>query len=486
MPGLLFALALAIRMLLILQTNFDGLYGQDAFAYYNFAGELLNFVQTGSAPGPFFWPIGYPMILALGFSVLGTSTSSSLVLNILMGALLPVLVYLLARQLKMRLFSAITAGLVMLVCGQALQSSLVLMADIPALFWATLSALALLRYMNTQRRHWIALAAALFALAIINRWLYLTLAIPWALATLLSWRKPILWKRVGLDVIVALVAGLIVLTPQLIYGQFNPQQTLRHPWVLNWSISNAWQTTFDNIDGHFEYEKINALFYARPFYDPIYLSPLLLLFVLAGIRKITIKSQRVSILLIGGWLVIPYLFLSGIPYQNIRFPLIIFPAIALCVGYGVETLLSTQIAQKRRVAAGILVTLLVFFGLGQMATHGDALIRNFIVNQQRNKQIVEWAASKLPEGARLYTFGLTLTLQHYTLLDVYELYYETPSTLNQRWRNGQDDYLLINVYNVESQWQGRAPSIAYHWLQQMRGLIKLGDNAGYTLYRVAG
>jgi len=57
---LLFAGGILLRLLLLTPTGFDGLYGQDAYAYYDFAGELRAALNQGRAPGDFFWPLGYP------------------------------------------------------------------------------------------------------------------------------------------------------------------------------------------------------------------------------------------------------------------------------------------------------------------------------------------------------------------------------------------------------------------------------------------
>jgi hypothetical protein len=82
--------------------------------------------------------------------------------------------------------------------------------------------------------------------------------------------------------------------------------------------------------------------------------------------------------------------------------------------------------------------------------------------------------------------GLTLTLQHRTELYVYELFYETPESLNLKWVRGQTDYLLVNVWTIQNQWQGREPQSAYYWLRDERGLIRIGRLANYTLYRIRG
>ena len=53
---------------MIRQTGFDGLYGQDPFAYLDYAAAFKAALAQGQWPPPFFWPIGYPMLIAV-FSI---------------------------------------------------------------------------------------------------------------------------------------------------------------------------------------------------------------------------------------------------------------------------------------------------------------------------------------------------------------------------------------------------------------------------------
>jgi hypothetical protein len=110
----------------------------------------------------------------------------------------------------------------------------------------------------------------------------------------------------------------------------------------------------------------------------------------------------------------------------------------------------------------------------------------FLTNQTRDKDTALWAAAQLPSGSTLYTFGLTLTLKHETSLNVLDVYYETPQTLLSRWTPGKDDYLLLNMWDIQHQWVGREPEIAYNWLLQTRGLIRIDRYEYYTLYKVRG
>lgn len=473
----LFAAALLLRVLYVLGYGFDGLYGQDAFAYYDFAAA----VASGRTPGPFFWPLGYPVLLTGAFALFGVSAAAAQAINLALGALLAPLVYVLARQAGCRWPGALAAGLLMAICGQAVQSSLVVMADIPALAWAVISAVALNVYLDDRRRRWLALAAVTVALAAVTRWLYLALVLPWGMAVLVAWRGRFRWQ----DALAALAAALVILLPQMLYSTTGPYPTLNHAWVRGWSPENMLRRDFVNVDGVFHYEQANALFYARPFYDAYYLAPVFAVFMLPGLWTLW-RRDVARALMTAGWALVPYGFLVGIPYQNIRFPLIVFPAIAVLAGLGIEAVEGWQVIRGRQAAVWGILGMVVLFGLGQTVSAGQEVIGTFLGRQQADRAAAAWVTAYVPPEANLYTFGLTLTLQHYTDLEVYELFYETPDTLTDRWVAGQPDYLLINVWQIENQWDGRAPQIAFHWLRDVRGLTELGRYGNYTLFRVGG
>lgn len=478
----LFVVSLFLRMLLLASSQFDGLYGQDPYAYYDFAQELRNTFSGGQAPEPFFWPLGYPLLLTAAFSVLGTQVESAQFLNVVLGALLAPGVYILARQVGSGAVGALTAGVLMAVCGQALQSSLVIMADIPALAWAVLSAIALWAYLHGRSRRWLVTAITLLAVASITRWLYLALAVPWGAAILLT--KPVRWR----DVAFAVIPAVVIFTAQLVYSRTSPYPTFNHAWVEGWSFGNAFQREFVNVDGHFLYDMENWRFYGQPFYETYYLAPVFTPFLLIGLLVLIWSKQRSTWVMLAGWALIPYIFLIGIPYQNIRFPLIVFPAVAILIGLGAQAVYSCMAMRWRNLsyAVGVGVALLVLAGSGQTLATAQANIETFIANQQRDKEVAGWAAQEIPAGETVYTFGLTLTLKHYTTLDVYEIFYESPETLDERWMRGRADYLLLNVWNIENQWAGRGPQIVFHWLRNTRGLVELGRNGNYTLFRVEG
>ncbi len=482
---LLFAGGILLRLFLLAPTGFDGLYGQDAYAYYDFSGELRAAVNQGRAPQSFFWPLGFPALLATAQTLFGTQPATAQAIIVIMGTLLAPLVYVLARQMSLGIFGALVAAILMGICGQAIQSSLVIMADSPALFWATVSAVLLWFYLtNLPRPRSAALLAGVaftLALACISRWLYLALLLPWAIVLLLAWKGRIRWRASFL----AITATLVIMLPQLAYSHTNPYPVLNHAWVEGWSPANIFRQVFDNVDGHFEYGTINALYYAKPFYDPYYLAPVFTPFLLLGLWRL-LREKHFAALLLLAWVLLPYIFLAGIPYQNIRFPLIVFPAVAILAGYGLDytaRLISRFVRPRYAYAA---LSVLVIIGVNHSLDVGVHTISDFIKHQQGDKAAAAWAGERVPAGATIYSFGLTLTLQHYTDLNVHEIFYETPTTLNQKWTPGQADYLLLNVWNIENQWVGLDPQLDYHWLRDTRGLVRLGKNGYYTLYRIKG
>jgi 4-amino-4-deoxy-L-arabinose transferase-like glycosyltransferase len=485
---LLFIGGLLLCAALLLPTRFDGLYGQDSYAYYDFAGDMRLALSEGRPLASFFWPLGYPALLAITETTFGAHPQTGQALNLVLGSLLAPLVYILARQMHLASRGALIAGILMAICGQALQSSLVLMSDIPSLFWALLSAIFLSRYIlgtdakTGGRSVFLALAALTLALASVTRWLYLILVFPWGFALLVVWRGRIRWRIT----VLSLFAAALVLIPQLMYSQMTAEPVLNHAWVEGWSPANAFRQVFDNVDGHFEYAKPNAVFYAEPFYDPYYLAPVFTPFLIIGIAALFRRQRYITGIILLGWIILPYIFLVGIPYQNIRFPLIFFPAVAILVAFGLvytADWLKTRLAPPRHIFA-----LVGVLSLGLVLTFTTTLptINTFLSNQTRDKDTADWTQAQIPAGSTLFTFGLTLTLKHETSLNVLDVYYETPRTLASKWTLGKEDYLLLNMWDIKNQWVGREPEIAYNWLRNVRGLVRIDRYQYYTLYKVNG
>ncbi len=464
---ILFVVGLAARI--VFARGFDGLYGQDAYAYFNAASQLF----TGAPFSPFYWGIGYPALLMIAFALLGVSAWTAQAITIVCGALIAPVMYGIARELKQDRGGAFFAGLLIVIGAQSIQSSIVVMSDIPAILWAVLSAYCLVRYAKGNRTAWLIGAASFLAFAGITRWLAFALVPVWAIFILLSGRRIMLR-----DSVFAFIAAGLIIVPQIAFAALHPTPVIDHAWVQGWSLENAFRKDFINVDGEFHFAVINARFYAAPLSDPVYLSPLLLPLILFGIWRT--RQDRAALVLNIGWWIVPFVFLIGIPYQNIRFSLLNLPPAALLIGAGFSALMHTP---ARVIRIGTVIGAAI--GLMLMIGTANEYVGTFVERQQADRAVITWAANNIPDDVTIYTMGLTLPLRIAHPGEVRELYYETDETLTAVAARHEPAYLLINLWQIEHQWQGRAPALAVEWLRRERGINRIGQNGYYSLYWIA-
>jgi hypothetical protein len=402
-------------------------------------------------------------------------------------------------------------------------SSLSYMADAAGLAWVTLSALAMLRYLRVLRPSWLVLAAFTLGWAVLTRWAFALVVFPWALAAFLAWQQAkVTWpQRLQM-------AGLAVLVGGIVLGsQFLPsigEEELAHTGdlqVVGWNPANAFKSTITNSDGAFNYELPVGLFYALPAIHPAFVFPLLSPFLLIGIWSLR-KRPPAQIALILGWPLIMYLFLAGIAWENTRFSLAFFPPLAVLTGLGLQLLWNTppthllskfkfpinqsikrQAARgKRQEARGkwqitqlltvsfttnyrLLLTLYMILALlGSLAWAGRNL-RNFTAVNNAHIAAARWVEASVPADAAVITFGVTLTMQHRTELEVSEIYHLTPETLRELVETRPHLYLFLDLENINSQWEGLSPQQNYLWLRENGRLTEIDRYPPYTLFEVA-
>ncbi|MEL7236606.1 MAG: hypothetical protein AAGK74_19035, partial [Chloroflexota bacterium] len=320
--------------------GFDGLYGQDAFAYYDYGVNALR--EQFYPPLPFFWPPGYPLVIFLTSFVVGASPLAGQLVSLLCGGLVVLATGLLTYEVwrgEHRLAASLLAASVMAVAGQVWQSSAVVMADTLALATATMGVWALARYARLLERRsdvsfWLAVAAGLVGYATITRWIYGTVAIVCTMYALwLFWQHRVVALRHGMIAAVVALAVLVpVLLPSLTGGEtFGGNFQLQ---FKNWHPEYAFQHEFENADGRFSFAEVNALYYGRLLSTPFYFTPVLALFTLPGLLSV----RRRSFLPVVGWLLIVFGLLVGVPQQNIRFGLSYAPPVAVLCGVGMVSM----------------------------------------------------------------------------------------------------------------------------------------------------
>ncbi len=516
---LLFLLALFVRVALILYASFDGLYGQDAYEYFDYAKVLLDSLAQRHLPPPAFWPLGYPALTALMFLLVGVTPLAGQIASMLAGSLLAPLTFLLTGEILRQdmknnrdsgksdstvgylpaSLAGLIAGLLIALGGQIAQSSVVLMADASGLFWATLSAFALIRFTRGQQARWIILCSAALAFATITRWIYGGLAAVWGLVLIADYVSKRNRRKFLLSLSLAATSGLIVLAPQLFLSIANPEPVLGHSWLVGWNPINTFQRSFDNIDGHFDYALPVGIFYAQTAYHPAYIAFPLTLFVVAGAwyaaHSARVNSTRVILLF--GWIIMQYGFLAGIPYENFRFGLSYLPPLAILAGIGLAHFFGLprvggsdrneslpDPSGSRSQSRLFILVLVLGFILNILWLPRPSQVIFEIKRVERD--LVRELSAHASAHATVITFGPTLALRHQTSYNVIELFTATPESLADLARGTVPVYLLVDVANIESQWRGRKPQENYSYLRKAFGLQEIASIRNYALYLVGG
>jgi len=461
--------------------HFDGLYGQDSYAYYSYGHQLLDALSRLQLPGHFYWPLGYPALVGLGFILAGDSPSGPQLLSLACGAAASVFVYLLTVEVcrayhrtgQFARLAGIVAWAVTAFCGQLIQSSFVIMSDAPALMWATLSAWALAVYARSSKPAWIALAAFALAWATMTRWQYGGLALPWAIYVIAN--KTIHWRHIAL----AVVVGIATLSPQIAHSIQNPDPLINHEWLQGWSPSNALGHDFTTADGTFHYDQSPAQYYAQPLSNAYFMGPLLIVFLVIGIA---LATRPQPLMLLCGWIAVQYGFLAGIPYENIRFALAIVPPVAVLVGIGAAGVMLYK--SRFQVIVASAAACIVIYSLIATLRSSAPIFSSFVAAKDADLAASRWIEHEIPEpGATVYCLDLLLTMEHYTSLHPVQIYQMTPEQLSAQLGQSNAAYAVFNVWTTEHQWYGQSPWIIYHWLLN-RGLTEMGTYNNYTLYRI--
>jgi 4-amino-4-deoxy-L-arabinose transferase-like glycosyltransferase len=475
--------------------RFDGLYGQDPFAYYDYAtGPLRQSLLHLVPPPPFFWPPGYPLLVVLTSLAVGATPLAGQLVSLVAGGLVPVFTALLAREVwepnggdggKSVASVPLVAGLVAAFSGQLWQSSAVVMADTTGLAAATLGVWSLARYGRRRHLDWLILAAIALAWAVLTRWIYALLALLCTVYAIIIFYRGNSRTALVHGAVAVLVTSLILgpLLAPAVRALLDQNEGLApfagNLQVYSWHPLRALRREFITVDGLLRYRLPNGLYYALAPAHRFYFTPLLALLILPGLWAVVRRRTLELLCLIVGWAAVVYGFHAGAPWQNFRFTLAYLPPLAVLVGIGMDA-----IHRMGRGHLRWLPRVYLALGLVAMAAGGLQLTQSFIERKQAHLAMVRWVESQTPPNARLLTFGLTLTFRHYSYLETLELFELMPAEIDALFVEGRPMFLLIDVLNVEGQWKGLAPETNYRWLQKSPGLERLGIQGDYTLFRV--
>jgi 4-amino-4-deoxy-L-arabinose transferase-like glycosyltransferase len=363
------------------------------------------------------------------------------------------------------------------------------MADTVAMAAGTLGILALAHYGREREAHWLLLAAAALAWALLTRLAYLLVALPAALyAGSLLLRDRGGCRRALPHALLALTVVAVVLGPALVTTVTDVRNEGRDftafaaaGEIYRWSPVTALRREHLTADGVLRYRLPNGLYYAAIPAHSFYLTPLLAPLILPGLWAVWQHRDARRLILLVGWPATVYLFHAGTAWQNVRFTLAYLPPLAILASTGFATMLAGRKGGWRGLLAVYLAAGLLWLGAGAVT-----LTRDFIARMQGLAEAIHQVEARVPPGARVITFGLTQTFEHESELEVYELYVLSPAEMSNLLRDERSLFLYLDTHNVEEQWRDRAPGENYQWLREGPGLEAVAQWGAYTLFRVGG
>ncbi|HYP20983.1 MAG TPA: phospholipid carrier-dependent glycosyltransferase, partial [Chloroflexia bacterium] len=279
--GLLVAGCAALVAYLLARFSYDGLYGQDSYAYYYQALALRQDI-TGQPQPPwslfnsqaFRWPIGYYLHVIAG-SFFGDGHTGAWVLTLILTALTPALAYLILGQLwegaslRSRVIGGLVAGGALVMTGTYVRFGISLMADVPALFWSLLGTYSFLKAWPPHEQSdgrqgsmgWAVVAGGALGLAVLVRYGSVLLFLPLLVYVALRWRQSRSNPVWGPKLWLAFAAFVVALLPEALYLLTHASGAGYSAFLSDWNVANIFSLTVTSSDGTDTFDYPNIVFY---------------------------------------------------------------------------------------------------------------------------------------------------------------------------------------------------------------------------------
>jgi hypothetical protein len=480
-----FAVALVIAAVTRLAAPFDGLFGQDAFAYFRFAKAIGPHLFHAAPLPALYWPRGYPAAVAVLLPLVGGGPFAGQLVSALAIAWAAAATFLLVREFdRMRggpddPTARIVAGLSVAASGIALRTGQVVMADGLGIGLGATALWCLARYLRGGRGPWLVAAAVALAAGAITRWQVGLLAIPLGAAVAVAPRaRPRGGGGWGWWIAAAL-AGLAVLVPQLVAAHAVPYALERHDWLLRWSPANAFGRDFDNREAHVHYRFPVGLFYLWRLGWPDALFPTVAALAVVGAWALVRERRALALALLVGWPAVNTAFVCGIPYENPRFLWQALPALGALVGLGYQAA-RARLPARARSSLALLFAASLAAGLALGAReHARTVAR-----KNADRTVVDWLDATVPAGTTLLMPGGSLMAEHYGRVRVHDIYLLSPVDLPPLLARECPCFYLEDPGEMDGPLRGLPPQLVSQSLRRQPGLTAVASRGPLVLYRV--
>lgn len=454
MPEKKIILFLALYSLLLITLcsvfQFDGLYGQDGYAYLRQA-KIFFSVKSHSE----FWPpmyafAGWLFSLVLQNEILALQLVSIMSLTVSGFLLIKVVQHLYPNSKQTFLF-VLT---VYLTSPFAVRSGIVVMSDAIAVVFCLLVAYFIFVSIHPFKIFWILLFTSF---ALLSRYATAVLLFPLLTFELMNGVRQKKWLAMFCGVLIALA---------LLYFNFahwaNSEGSAHHAWLQNWKFRNIFSSSFITVDGSSSNFLPNCLYVLKNiFYPGFFISFIVLIFFVQ--RKDFMQGSPMLIL---ASILVYAFFLAGIPFQNERFLLLSFPFVVILFYPAFERMLFWKPIMKYALVLIIVISI-------------PLALRAIYPMYERNK-LEKNIASQLSsyQGKTLYAFDMDVALQgrgcNFVYRNLWEKKYE---------QFDKNSLLLFNEEKFSKQWTNKNPMLNFNFIKNNYSLVpekNLPD--GWTLF----
>jgi len=451
--------------------HFNGLYGQDAFEYARYTNRLSIFLQKGTDPGKFYWPVGYPLVSSIVNLIIKNYTFSLQLVSILSFIMSA---FYLNKTLQMinnteQKNSIYFVLLFFFFSPYLFRSAFLVMSESLSVLCITGVFYHVYRYAKYKQVRDLSFAVFFIMLSIITRYAdFVIVLIPSIYLLLLFVKnfnvKALFW---GLFILISTVL------PHIVIYKSGAMNFLGHEWLREWSFNNYFLHSFHTANGKEAYPLFNFLYPFVSFVHPAFvICGLAFLFCL---RK-DYFDNHIYYIIIFSSLSLYFLFLSGIPYQNLRFLIPSFPLVLMLLFPGFHWLKDKLMKNKFSTGLyvfliGIQCLLIYKYSIG---VYDLSLFEKKVANKM----------STFDTSETLYTFYLVGALKYYGVKNYIINLYD-----NRIKAVPDGSYVLFNEKEFKEQWKHELPMTNWEFIKskyKLKVIYEFPDmllQNGWVLYQ---
>lgn len=439
--GIIILIPLAVWVFLYFGYGFNGLYGQDGYEYYRYQLEIFQSLKSFQKPNPFFWPIGYPLTGAVLLFLSVPKIISLQVISVFSLVGTSVFLWKIFKNAK-------HSGTYIIVCflfsPVVFRSGFIVMSDILACFFTIGCYYYINLYSKVNQNRLLYFSIIFASLAVMTRYPSIIIIV----CLYLGYSRLLIRNMKFYNYLVGFLLFLLFFIPNFVIQMDDLNPILNHNFLREWSFTNLFNSEFHTAYSNFDFSHINFIYVLEPFFHPKFLSIGLFLIYFYIKGKYFSHSHLPIFLCLSVYL----LFIGGLPFQNPRFLVLIFPFILILFFLPFQDMLNFINDERIR---GCAIFLLCFLQL-TLSIYG---FRNIWQRFNVEKQIMELVSPY--QNSILYSFDIDLALKNTDMVFDYKNLWE------KEYDNFEEGSLILfNPEKFQEQWRDKNPMKNWDHLNQ--------------------